>query len=81
MAALRVLKDANLTSQDISAIYTGTNSTDIGKKILSLFGQNSGIKPVYLIMTGVTLILVIVFIILIVIAMRKNKKAGKAKKK
>ena len=43
--------------------------TSLGKKIVDLFDN---VKPVYMITTGVTLILLIVFVVLIVLARRKQ---------
>lgn len=63
------------------AATTTTNTTEIGKKILSLFSSESQIKPIYLVMTGMTLVLVVIFIILLVLIKRKIKKESRKRGK
>jgi len=52
------------------------NQTNIGKQIISLFTSQQ-IKPIYMIATGTTLILIIAFVILVIFAVRKRRKRRK----
>ena len=58
----------------------GTNSESIGQKFVDAISKGSKIKPAYMIMIGITLILFIVFIILVLLSMRSKKNRSKNNK-
>jgi heme exporter protein D len=57
------------------AVGEESQVTSLGKKLVDLF-SGGGIKPVYMISTGITLILLIVLVVLVVLARRKQIKKG-----